>query len=260
MPSQQLRITIIQPDIVWEDKQANYLRYEKLLADDTAKKQLVILPEMFNTGFSMKPEVFAETMDGEAVTWMRKIAAQQKCILTGSVMIEEDGHYYNRLIWMLPNGQFYHYDKRHLFAYAGEDNHYTAGDKRLIVSVNGWKICLVVCYDLRFPIWLRNQNVEYDLLIVVANWPERRAVAWRSLLMARAIENMSYVVGVNRVDNDGNNIHYSGGSAVFSPLGEAIWEKHHEPAIHTLVLDKGKLTEIREQFPFLNDADKFLLL
>lgn len=260
MSSQQLRITIIQPDIVWENKEANYLQYEKLLADDTEKKQVVLLPEMFNTGFSMKPEFFAETMDGEAMQWMRITAARHKCILTGSLMIKENGNYYNRLIWMLPNGQFYHYDKRHLFAYAGENEHYTAGDKRLIVSVNGWKICLMVCYDLRFPVWLRNQNEEYDLLIVVANWPERRAVAWRSLLMARAIENMSYVVGVNRVGTDGNDIQYSGGSAVFSPLGETLWEKQHAPAIHTLVLDKEKLVETRRQFPFLNDADKFMLL
>lgn len=260
MPSQQLHITIIQPDIVWEDREANYRQYEKLLAEDHTKKQIVILPEMFNTGFSMKPELFAETMDGEAVKWMKQTAARHKCILTGSLMVEEAGNYYNRLIWMLPDGQFYCYDKRHLFAYAGEDKHYTAGDKRLIVSVNGWKICLMVCYDLRFPVWLRNQNEEYDLLIIVANWPERRSIAWRSLLTARAIENMSYAIGVNRVGNDGNNIYYSGDSIVLNPLGEIIWEKRDEPAMHKFVLDKEILTETRKQFPFLHDADRFLLL
>ena len=260
MPSQQLHLTLVQPDIIWEDKKANYEQYERLLATHASRKEVVVLPEMFNTGFSMKPELFAERMDGEAVQWMRTMCSRYKCILTGSLMIEEEGNYYNRLIWMLPNGQYYHYDKRHLFGYAQENEHYTPGDKRLIVSVNGWKICLMVCYDLRFPVWLRNQNEEYDLLIVVANWPERRATAWRNLLMARAIENMSYVAGVNRVGTDGNDIHYDGGSIIFTPLGEALWEKKDTPEIHTVVLDKQQLGDVRNQFPFLKDADKFLLL
>lgn len=260
MPSDKLKVTVIQPDIIWENKEANYKQYEMFLSLIKEKKEIVVLPEMFNTGFSMQPEKFAEKMDGEAVQWMQKMAVAHKCILTGSVMIEENGNYYNRLIWMLPNGQSYHYDKRHLFAYAKEDEHYTAGDKRLIVSVNGWKICLMVCYDLRFPVWMRNQNEEYDVLIFVANWPERRSYAWSSLLRARAIENMSYVIGVNRVGDDGNGIHYNGCSAVIDPLGETLWENKEQAVAQSIVLDKTELTEKRNHFPFLKDADRFLLL
>lgn len=259
MPSDKLNFTIIQPDIIWENKEANYQQYEHYLASIKEKKEVVLLPEMFNTGFSMQPEKLAEPMNGKAVQWMQQMAAAHKCILAGSVMIEEEGNYFNRLIWMLPNGQFYHYDKRHLFAYADEDKHYTAGDKRLIVSVNGWKICLTVCYDLRFPVWLRNQEEEYDVLVVVANWPERRSFAWSSLLRARAIENMSYVLGVNRVGDDGNGIHYNGCSTAIEPLGSTLWENKNQALTHTLTLDKKELTEKRTQFPFLKDADTFLL-
>jgi len=260
MSAEKLNITIIQPDILWEDKEANYTHYEKLISSVYEEKQIVALPEMFNTGFSMRPEKFAEKMNGQAVEWMHQTAYKHKCILTGSLMIEEDGNYFNRLIWMLPNGQCYHYDKRHLFAYAKENEHYKAGNKRLIVSVNGWKICLMVCYDLRFPVWLRNQNEEYDVLMVVANWPEKRAHAWSSLLRARAIENMSYVIGVNRVGEDGNGIHYNGCSSAIDPLGATLWENKNEETAVTIALDKNVLTETRAQFPFLNDADKFLLL
>jgi predicted amidohydrolase len=259
MPSDKLNFTIIQPDIIWENKEANYQQYERYLTAIKEKKEVVLLPEMFNTGFSMQPEKLAEPMNGKAVQWMQQMAATHKCILAGSVMIEEEGNYFNRLIWMLPNGQFYHYDKRHLFAYADEDKHYTAGDKRLIVSVNGWKICLMVCYDLRFPVWLRNQEEEYDVLVVVANWPERRSFAWSSLLRARAIENMSYVLGVNRVGDDGNGIHYNGCSAAIEPLGSTLWENKNQALAHTLTLDKKELIEKRTQFPFLKDADTFLL-
>ncbi|HTN46420.1 MAG TPA: amidohydrolase [Flavipsychrobacter sp.] len=259
MPSDKLHITIVQPDIVWENKNANYMQYERYLTAWKEKKEIVILPEMFNTGFSMQPEKFAESMDGEAIQWMKRMAEQHKCILTGSLMIEEGGNYFNRLVWMLPTGQCYHYDKRHLFAYAKEDEHYVPGNKRLIVSVNGWKICLMVCYDLRFPVWLRNQKEEYDILVVVANWPERRAHAWKSLLTARAIENMSYVVGVNRVGRDANDICYNGDSIALSPLGETLWTNSSDAVMHTVILDKTQLKETRNQFPFLNDADHFIL-
>ncbi len=226
------------------------------------KTQVVVLPEMFNTGFSMKPEELAETMEGEAVQWMKRIAAQKKIILTGSVMIEEEGKFYNRMLWMLPNGQYGYYNKRHLFAFAGEDKHYTGGTERFIASVNGWKINLLVCYDLRFPVWARQQfdeakNFEYDALIYVANWPERRSTAWKTLLQARAIENQCYVIGVNRVGDDGNNIYHSGDSMVIDPLGQVLYHKKDEEDIFTITLKKEDLQGIREKFQFWRDADDF---
>jgi predicted amidohydrolase len=226
---------------------------------------VVVLPEMFSTGFSMKPEQLAETMDGPTLQWMKNVAATKKVILTGSVIIEENGNYYNRLVWMLPNGQYGYYDKRHLFAYGEEDKHYASGSKRLIASVNGWKVNLMVCYDLRFPIWARQQfdedrNFEYDVLIYVANWPERRNTAWKSLLRARAIENQCYVIGVNRVGNDGSDIYHSGDSTVIDPLGEILYEKAHDEDIFTIQLNKDQLNSIRKKFQFWRDADDFEIL
>lgn len=260
MPSDQLNITLIQTDIQWEDKSANLAHYEELIGGIQEKKEVVVLPEMFSTGFSMAPERLAEPMNGASVTWMKDMAAKYTCILTGSLIIEEDGKYYNRLLWVLPNGQMWHYDKRHLFGYADEDQHYNAGEKRLIAQVKGWRICLQVCYDLRFPVWARNQGDEYDVLLYVANWPERRSLAWKTLLQARAIENMSYVVGVNRVGKDGKDIQYSGDSSVFGPLGETMWQESNKEIVHTVTLEKEPLLHTRSHFPFLNDADKFLLL
>lgn len=254
-----LNITIIQPDIIWENKEANLAQYEQMIFPIKDLREVVVLPEMFTTGFSMKPELLAETMEGPSVGWMKKMAAQHRCIITGSLMIEEGGKYYNRLVWMQPNGIFGHYDKRHLFAFAGEDQHYTNGSKRFIASVKGWKICLMVCYDLRFPVWLRNQNKEYDVLIIVANWPERRSLAWKTLLQARAIENQCYVVGVNRVGDD-IHVHYSGDSSVFGPLGETIWQQSNDACIQTVALNKEALQQVRNDLPFLKDADRFVIL
>lgn len=259
-----LSITIIQTNLHWEDKVANRNMLEEKIKSIKEKTELVVLPEMFSTGFSMQPELFAETMDGETVQWMKRIAAEKKIILTGSLIIEEGGNYFNRLIWMLPNGESGVYDKRHLFGYAGEENHYTAGNKRLIASVKGWKINLQVCYDLRFPVWARQQSQpegpEYDVLIYVANWPERRNHAWKTLLQARAIENQCYVVGVNRTGNDGNAIYHSGDSMIVDPMGEVIYTKKDEEDIFTYVLQKTDLTTIREKLPFLKDADSFMIL
>jgi len=260
MANGELNITLIQPDIIWEDKEANLVQYAKLIEGIEEKKEVVVLPEMFSTGFSMAPERLAENMNGPSVQWMKDIAAKHRCILTGSLIMEEDGNYYNRLLWVQPDGKAGTYDKRHLFAYAKEHEHYTPGNKRLIAQVKGFRICLLVCYDLRFPVWARNQGDEYDVLIYVANWPERRNLAWKTLLRARAIENQSYVVGVNRVGVDGKDINYSGDSSVFGPLGEDIWQQSNEPVVHTVTLSKQTLTETRQHFPFLNDADKFLLL
>jgi predicted amidohydrolase len=259
-----LTITIIQADLHWENKKVNRQMLEEKIYRVSEKTEIVVLPEMFTTGFSMKPELFAETMEGETVSWMKKIAAEKKIILTGSVIIKESGNYYNRLIWMLPNGEHGHYDKRHLFAYAGEDNHYTAGTKRLIASVKGWKINLQVCYDLRFPVWARQQSQpegpEYDIILYVANWPERRSLAWKSLLQARAIENQCFVIGVNRVGNDGNNIYHSGDSMIIDPMGEIFYTKKDAEDIFTYTLDKTHLETIREKLPFLKDADGFMIL
>lgn len=230
----------------------------------------------------MRPEVLAERMDGPTVAWMKQMAAGKKVILTGSLIIEEKGRYYNRLIWMLPNGQYGTYDKRHRFAYAGEHEHYTAGHKRLIASVNGWRVNLLVCYDLRFPVWSRQQlqepqgppgageavplnpsgsalEPEFDLLVYVANWPQRRSHAWKTLLQARAIENQAYVVGVNRVGNDGNNIYHSGDSMIVDPLGEILYHAADKESIFTVTLQREKLEEVRTRFPFWKDADLFTI-
>ncbi len=232
----------------------------------SGKTHVVVVPEMFSTGFSMQPEPLAETMEGPTVQWMKDMAARHKIILTGSLIIQEDGHFFNRLVWMLPNGQYGVYDKRHRFAFAGEDQHYAAGSKRLIASVNGWKVNLQVCYDLRFPVWAR-QNPgavpetppEYDLLINVANWPQRRSLAWKTLLQARAIENQCYVVGVNRVGDDGNGIYHGGDSMVIDPLGEILYHKADEEDVCTITLHKAKLEEVRTKFPFWRDADGFTI-
>lgn len=259
-----LTITTIQTSLHWEDKKANLQMLEEKIMGIKEKTELVVLPEMFSTGFSMKPELLAETMDGESVQWLKRIAAEKKVILTGSLIIEAEQHYYNRLIWMLPNGQHGVYDKRHRFAFAGEDKHYTAGYKRLIASVKGWKINLQVCYDLRFPVWARQQSQpegsEYDILVYVANWPERRSLAWKTLLQARAIENQCYVIGVNRVGNDGNEIYHSGDSMIIDPLGETLYHKKDDDDIHTITLQKERLDAVRTKLPFLRDADDFMIL
>lgn len=227
--------------------------------------EIVVLPEMFSTGFSMSPERLAETMDGETVNWMKRMSSSKRIVLTGSVIIQEEDKFFNRLIWVLPNGQLGYYDKRHLFGFAKEDQHYHPGQKRLIASVKGWKINLLVCYDLRFPVWSRqsrnteDNNPEYDLLIYVANWPQRRNHAWKTLLQARAIENQSFVVGVNRVGDDGNGIYHSGDSMVVNGMGEVLYTKADEEDIFTITLEKKEIDETRAKLPFLKDADQFYI-
>jgi predicted amidohydrolase len=266
-----LTLTLIQSQLHWEDKTANLRMFEEKISGIREKTEVVVLPEMFSTGFSMKASLLAETMEGETVNWMRRVAMQKRIIVTGSLIIEEEGRYYNRLVWMLPTGQYGYYNKRHCFAFAGENEYYTPGNKRLITSVKGWKINLQICYDLRFPVWARQacpsghltggeNQPEYDLLLYVANWPGGRSYAWRSLLVARAIENQCYVVGVNRVGRDGNDIYYSGDSMVIDPSGEIVYRKTEEEAIYTLTLEKEKIMQIRSKFPFLKDADKFMII
>ena len=270
-----LTITTIQTNLVWENKNANLQLLGKKINGLQEKTEIVVLPEMFSTGFSMQPKLFAETMEGETVQWMKEISSSNKIILTGSLIIEENEQFYNRLIWMLPNGEFGYYDKRHLFGLAQEDKYYTAGNKRLIASVKGWKINLQICYDLRFPLWARNRIVpieksieeesqtspetrpEFDVLLYVANWPERRSHAWKTLLCARAIENQCYVVGVNRVGVDGNNVSHSGNSLVIDPLGEVLYHMADEEDIFTITLQKEWLNDVRKKYPFWKDADDF---
>ena len=265
-----LSVTTIQTQLHWEDKTANLRMLTEKINAIPGKTEIVILPEMFSTGFTMRPQLLAETMDGSTIEWMKTISAQKKIVLTGSVIIEEDGSYFNRMIWMLPDGNYGYYDKRHLFAYASEDEYYAAGKKRLIASVKGWKINLQVCYDLRFPVWVRQRNFprqgdgttihsEYDLIIYVANWPERRNHAWKTLLQARAIENQCYVAGVNRVGNDGNEVYHSGDSMIVDPLGEVLYTQAHKEDVFTCLLHKDKLEEVRMKFPFWKDADSFLI-
>ena len=262
-------ITTIQTNLHWENKTANLEMLEKKVLGIAEKTNVVLLPEMFSTGFSMQPALFAETMEGETVNWMRQLAKQKNIILGGSIMVSENDVYFNRFIWMQPNGQFGFYDKRHCFSLAGEDQHYGSGNKRTIASVGGWKINLQICYDLRFPVWSRQQlqqdeqnnfNPEYDVLVYVANWPERRSSAWKTLLQARAIENQSFVFGVNRVGNDGNQIYHSGDTMVVDPMGEVLYHNSHNEDVHTITIEKNKLKEVREKLPFWKDGDHFLLV
>lgn len=263
-----LTFTIIQTRLEWEDKAANLNMLEAKINSINQKTEIVVLPEMFATGFSMKPRELAETMDGEAVAWMKRISAEKNIILAGSLMIRVKDQYVNRLVWMLPNGQMGLYDKRHLFAYAKEHEHYVRGNKRLIASVKGWKINLLICYDLRFPVWSRQaqtlsdekKGVEYDVLLYVANWPGKRSHMWRTLLQARAIENQCFCIGVNRVGNDGNMIYHSGDSMVVNPLGEVLYHKADDEDIFTITLQKKELETIREKMPFWKDADPFLII
>jgi len=261
-----LTITTIQTSLQWEDKEANLRLLEEKILSLSDPAELVVLPEMFSTGFTMKPELLAETMDGPTVSWMSAIAAKKRIILTGSLVIREGDDYFNRLVWMQPNGSFGTYDKRHRFAYAGEDQSYRAGCKRLIASVKGWKVLPLVCYDLRFPVWSRQTppetneglpGLEYDLLLYVANWPQRRSHAWKTLLQARAIENQCFVAGVNRIGNDGNDIYHSGDTMIIGPLGDILYKADEREEVFSLTLRKETLTGVRQHFPFWKDADHF---
>lgn len=261
----QLTISVVQSPLYWEDRKANLAMFEQKIMNIQEHTEIVLLPEMFSTGFSMRAKDLAETMDGETVKWMKRVSAEKRVILGGSIIAQEGDHYFNRFLWVLPDGSMGHYDKRHLFAYAGEDAHYMAGTKRLIASVKGWRINLQVCYDLRFPVWARQSGQvpgesEYDLLVYVANWPERRVHAWKTLLQARAIENQSFVIGVNRTGTDGHDIPYSGDSMVVDALGEIMYTPKDKDEVFTVTLDKKSLEETRAKLPFLKDGDGFLIL
>lgn len=256
-----LNVCIIQSCLHWENHQANLDMFEEKIEQVKAGTELVVLPEMFTTGFSMNPTQLAEEMNGKTVEWMKRIAIEKRIVLTGSIIIKENEQYFNRLIWMLPNGEFGIYDKHHLFSYAEEDKHFSAGNKRLITSVKGIKINTQVCYDLRFPIWSRlaTEN-EYDILLYVANWPARRSHAWKTLLQARAIENQCFVIACNRVGEDGNEIKYSGDSCVINPLGEIVISKENDEDFLYYTIQKSEIESVRNQYPFAKDKDTFSIL
>lgn len=255
-----LKVTTFQAYLFWENIQKNLQNLALRLTSIREKTDLIVLPEMFSTGFSMNVEKLAEEMAGFTMQWMHQQAKKFGCVLTGSIIIKEEGKYYNRLIWMRPDGSYEYYDKRHLFGFAKEDQHYTAGSKKLFVELNGWKICPMICYDLRFPVWLRNKKgEEYDMLLIVANWPESRSLHWRSLVPARAIENQAFVVAVNRVGHDGNEIFHSGDSMCIDPNGKVVYYKPNDEDLYTFSINKDDLINSRKSFPFLKDADSFKL-
>lgn len=257
---QDLKVSLIQTDLYWERVEDNLALFENIFSGIYEPTDLIILPEMFSTAFTMKSAQLAEHMEGKTMKWMEKQARNKKCVLTGSLIITENGNYYNRLIWMRPDGTYEFYDKRHLFRMANEHEHFSAGTKKIIVELNGWKICPLICYDLRFPAWSRNKQ-EYDILLYVANWPERRRTPWSILLAARAIENYAYSIGVNRIGSDGNNISFSGDSAAFDFFGSCISQiKPNEKCTETLTFSYTKLEEFRKTFPVWMDADKLEII
>lgn len=250
-----LTVTLIQSHLAWEDIDTNLAGLDIHIDRLAAPTDLIVLPEMFTTGFSMNASRWAESMEGRAVTWLREKAAQKKSVVTGSLMIADGERFYNRLVWCRPDGTLAYYDKKHLFGYAGEDRVYTPGQSPITPELNGWRIRPFICYDLRFPIWTRNLDLAYDLAIFTANWPARRSHHWRALLKARAIENQAYVIGVNRVGVDGNGLEHDGRSTVIAPSGEVLFEAEEIACVHTVTLDRGLLDANRDQFPFWRDAD-----
>jgi predicted amidohydrolase len=255
-----MKIAILQADLVWENKAANRAYLDAELHKITEKVDIVVLPEMFTTGFSMNAAAFAENTsenegkNSETLTQMRVWAAHLNALVIGSFIVGENGHFYNRLFAVEPNGAYQKYDKRHLFGMGAEDENYTAGSEKLILEWRGWRIMPLICYDLRFPVWSRN-TMDYDILIYIANWPERRALHWQSLLRARAIENQAYTIGVNRIGFDGSGLWHSGDSAIIDPVGDYIFEIKNGAATHITNLEKSHLEEIRTRLPFLKDRD-----
>lgn len=256
---QDLRVSLVQSELHWENKAANLASFERKLAPLAGQTDIVVLPEMFSTGFTMNAEELAEEMEGPSVRWLKNMAASLQAVVTGSFIAKEGTQYFNRLVWMAPGGDYFYYDKRHLFTLAGEHNFYSAGNTRLLVECKGWKILPLICYDLRFPVWSRNTE-GYDLLIYVANWPERRVHAWNSLLPARAIENQSYVAGVNRVGHDGNEIYHSGDSALIDYSGRQLFRLSHQEGVFTISLSYQEQQDFRQRLQFLADRDSFQVL
>lgn len=258
-PNNPLRVSLVQFEIAWEDPLANCSILEEKLQHLINQTDVVVLPEMFSTGFSMNDQG-AEIGQGSVIKWLKLMANRLNALVLGSIKCKENNQYFNRFVAVTPNGENFIYDKKHLFRMGGEEQFYTAGTEKRIISYKNWKIAAFICYDLRFPVWSRNVDLAYDLAIYVANWPAVRAHAWSTLLRARAIENLSYVVGVNRIGKDGNQLSYQGDSALISFLGEDLLNLGAEPSIQTYPISKSDLIEFRMKFPTDLDADTFELI
>ena len=251
-----MKVALVQTSLIWENPIENRSHLSQKINGFMEEVDLIVLPEMFSSGFTMNPKSIAETMHGETVSWLQHMAKAKNCAITGSLVIEEKGNFYNRLIFVFPNGEIQHYDKRHLFTLAGEDKVYTAGTQKLIVDYKGYKICPLVCYDLRFPVFARNVE-DYDVLIYVANWPKPRVNAWDILLRARAVENMCYTIGVNRIGTDEHDHEYVGHSQAVDFLGNYMQEPEETDGVFIVTLDKEQLLETRKKLAFLDDRDTF---
>ncbi|WP_333878092.1 nitrilase family protein [Flavobacterium sp.] len=254
-----MKVALIQTSLAWENPTENRSHLAQKITGFMEEVDLIVLPEMFASGFTMNPKTVAETMDGETVAWLQHLSKAKDCALTGSLVIEENGTYYNRLVFVFPDSTLKTYDKRHLFTLAGEDQVYTAGKERLIIDYKGFRICPLICYDLRFPVFARN-TAQYDVLLYVANWPKPRINAWDILLKARAVENMSYAVGVNRIGTDNNSLEYVGHSQAVDFLGNYLLEPQETDGVFIVELDKEKLLETRSKLAFLDDRDAFELI
>ena len=257
--NENLSVVYIQHDIVWKNPDENIRAYTEYISDLKFTPGIILLPETFNTGFCIDDIKIAETMDGPTIQWMKNTSKEAGSVVAGSIFFKEEENYYNRFLWVSPDGSVEYYDKRHLFGMGGESDLFTAGTLRKTLEFNGWRICLNICYDLRFPVWSRN-NLGYDVLIYIANWPAPRANAWRDLLKARAIENMCYCVGVNRIGIDGYGHNHHGDSAFISPLGNVIYTSLDRQELAKNELDYDFLQETREQLPFLEDMDEFSIV
>ncbi len=251
-----MKIALIQSDLYWENALENKKQFESKINQIDSEVHLIVLPEMFSTGFTMNAAAVAETMQGETISWIQSLARTKNVAIAGSLVVVENEKYYNRMVFVFPSGEIQYYNKRHLFSLAGEDQFYTSGNEKVVVEYLGWKICLQVCYDLRFPVFARNVE-NYDLLLYVANWPKVRTNAWDALLKARAIENLSYVVGVNRVGLDANNYEHIGHSQAIDFLGNYILEPQETEAVFVVELDKNVMLETRKKLDFLSDKDQF---
>ena len=259
MATTSLRVSIVQSNLHWENPQANRAHFSKILSPLANTTDLIVLPEMFTTGFTMNAEHLSEAQDGDTLQWLIYTSKLLNSAIVGTIIIKDGINFYNRLLFVTPLGQVHTYDKKHTFTLAGEHRVFTSGASRVFIDYLGFKICPLICYDLRFPIWARN-NVGYDILLYTANWPQKRIAAWDTLLKARAIENMSYCIGVNRIGKDGNGHKYPGHSAVYDSLGTQLSTKDYETAfIQTITLDKQHIQTTRDTLPFLKDADDFIL-
>ena len=254
-----MKTAILQSPLTWENPAANRIHFEETIHAIDERVDLIVLPEMFTSGFTMHPDLVAETMQGETMVWLQQLTKAKNTAITGSLVISEEGNFYNRLVFVFPSGEVQFYDKRHLFTLAGEDKVYTAGKEKVIIDYLGWKICPLICYDLRFPVFSRNIE-DYDVLLYVANWPNTRINAWDALLKARAIENMCYSIGVNRIGVDANHHVYNGHSQVQDYLGRAIVAPQESEGVFIASLDKNALLETRQKLGFLNDKDFFMIL